>query len=103
MLAKSLISFIFNILILAVSEPKILFTVNFEDENFASRGWYDNLRGKITPLEHIEGSNYSLELKFLKGASTPDGGTPGRVLFEETDEVCLTYWVKYSSNYIGSE
>ncbi|MCX7737162.1 MAG: hypothetical protein N2319_10670 [Candidatus Kapabacteria bacterium] len=99
---RILILSLLNILILYSSEPKILFIETFEDNNFASRGWYDHLRGKITSDEHIEGSNYSLELKFIKGETTPEGGTPGRVLFEETDEVCISYYVKYSKNFIGS-
>jgi len=87
---------------LVAQEPKILFSEDFEDNNFAQRGWYDNLKGTLTADEHIEGSNFSLECKFLQGARTPEGGTPGRHLFEETEEVCISYWVKYSANYIGS-
>lgn len=83
-------------------EPKILFFEDFEDNNFANRGWYDNLKGKLTSEEHIAGSSFSLECKFLLGARVPEGGTPGRHLFEETDEVCLSYYVKYSKNYVGS-
>ena len=83
-------------------EPKILFHEGFEDANFESRGWYDHLKGNLSADEHIEGSNFSLECKFLKGGMTPAGGTPGRHLFEETDEVCLSYYVKYSENYVGS-
>jgi hypothetical protein len=60
------------------------------------------LKGNLSAEEHIEGSNFSLECKFLKGGMTPAGGTPGRHLFEETEEVCLSYYVKYSENYVGS-
>jgi hypothetical protein len=88
--------------ILFAQGQKILFFENFEDKNFAQRGWYDNLKGTLTDKEHIPGSTYSLECKFLQGQRTPTGGTPGRHLFEETEEVCLSYHVKYSENYIGS-
>ena len=91
-----------SIQIMVSKEAKVLFYENFEDTNFESRGWYDQLKGKLTSDEHIEGSSFSLECKFLKEAKVPEGGTPGRHLFEETDEVCLSYYVKYSQNYIGS-
>lgn len=85
-----------------IADAIILFQEDFEDTNFASRGWYDALRGKITSSEHIEGSTASLECRFLVGERGCEGGTPGRHLFEETDEIYLSYYVKYSSNYTGS-
>ena len=85
-----------------IADEIILFQENFEDTDFASRGWYDALRGKITSSEHIEGSTACLECRFLKGQRGCEGGTPGRHLFDETDEVYLSYYVKYSSNYTGS-
>jgi len=85
-----------------ITDAKILFQENFEDTDFASRGWYDALKGNITSAEHIEGSGHSLECKFLKGERGPEGGTPGRHLFEETNEVYLSFYVKYSANYTGS-
>ncbi len=81
---------------------EILFQEAFEDTLFELRGWYDHLQGDITTLEHIEGSTSSLECLFLQGGTGPVGGTPGRHLFDETDEVYLSYHVKYSSNYTGS-
>jgi len=85
-----------------IADAIILFQENFEDIDFASRGWYDALRGKITSSEHIEGSTASLECRFLLGERGCEGGSPGRHLFDETDEVYLSYYVKYSSNYTGS-
>jgi hypothetical protein len=81
---------------------EILFQEAFEDTLFELRGWYDHLQGEITTLEHIEGSTASLECRFLQGGTGPVGGTPGRHLFDETDEVYLSYYVKYSANYTGS-
>jgi len=80
---------------------KILFSEDFEDTNFESRGWYDALSGELSS-EHIPGSTSSLECIFKKGETSCSGGTPGRHLFEETESVYLSYWVKYSDNYIGS-
>ncbi len=93
---------IFIIKPLAASDPVILFQEDFEDTEFASRGWYDHLKGKLTTAEHVEGSTASLECKYLLGERGAEGGSPGRHLFEETDEVYLSYYVKYSANYIGS-
>jgi hypothetical protein len=99
----TLISLILLTGMIALSqEPKILFFEGFEDTDFQSRGWYDHLKGKLSTDEHVEGSKSSLECKFLKGARGPEGGTPGRHLFEESEEVYLSYYVKYSSNYTGS-
>ncbi len=86
----------------SMADGRILFQENFEDTEFAARGWYDHLRGELSTTEHIENSTASLECKFLQGATGPVGGTPGRHLFEETGEVYLSYYVKYSANYIGS-
>ena len=85
-----------------IADPIILFQEDFEDTLFESRGWYDHLSGTITTAEHIEGSTACFECKFLQGESGCEGGTPGRHLFDETDEVYLSYHVKYSSNYTGS-
>lgn len=37
----------------------LLFEELFEDTNWASRGWYDDPKMKITPSEHIPGSGHS--------------------------------------------
>lgn len=85
------------------AEPgTVLFTEDFEDTDFASRGWYDALQGELSTTEHIPGSSSSLECEFESGATGCSGGTPGRHLFDETESVYLSYWVKYSDNYVGS-
>ncbi len=80
----------------------ILLIESFEDNNFASRGWYDFTSADVTNKEHIDNSKACFECKFLKGQKKCSGGTPGRHLFQETDEVYVSYWVKYSSNWEGS-
>jgi len=79
----------------------ILFQESFEDSNFASRGWYDTTGGALSSTEHIDGSR-SLECTFLQGGMGCDGGSPARHLFTESDSVYLSYYVKYSDNYVGS-
>jgi len=80
----------------------ILFQENFEDTNFASRGWYDHLSGTVTTSEHVSGSNSAYECVYTQGQTGCSGGEPGRHKFTESDTVYLSYWVKYSTNYIGS-
>src|SRR5437899_9958427 len=73
-----------------------------EDEAIASRGWYDNLGIATTTVEHISGSTRALEARFPAGATTPTWGGAARRLFGETESVYLSYWVKYSDNWVGS-
>lgn len=97
-----------RILILAalcVAAPRAdtLFTETFEDTSFAARGWYDAPRGTLSAAEHIPGSTRSFECFFAQGQRGCSGGTPGRRQFAETESVLLSYWVKYSANYVGSQ
>ncbi len=79
-----------------------LFAEPFEDTDFAARGWYDALSGSLSTTEAIPGSTASLECRYAPGATGCEGGSPGRHLFEPQDSVCLSYWVKYSTGFIGS-
>jgi hypothetical protein len=80
----------------------ILINENFEDNDFTSRDWYDGAKGTISTVEHVDGSTACFECKFLKGQKSCSGGTPSRHLFTETDEMYVSYWVKYSANWEGS-
>src|SRR2546422_3811875 len=84
------------------SSATILFQETFEDDAIASRGWYDNLGIATTTVEHISGSTRALEAHFPAGATTPTWGGAARHLFTETESVYLSYWVKYSANWVGS-
>ncbi len=86
----------------APSSAAILFQETFEDDALASRGWYDNLGIATTTAEHISGSTRALEAHFPAGATTPTWGGAARHLFTETESVYLSYWVKYSANWVGS-
>ena len=79
----------------------ILIEEGFEDQDFASRGWYDNTVLTTTANEATSGSR-SLEVHFNSGATRPTFGTGPRRLFAETRSVYLSYWVKYSANWVGS-
>lgn len=81
---------------------RILLSESFEDDDFGSRGWYDDPRGMISTSQHVPGSGSSYECHFEVGARGCRDGTPGRLLFDESESVYLSYWVKYSENYVGS-
>lgn len=72
----------------------------FEDANFAARGWYDGTSGTLNSTEKHGGAR-SLECRYARGARVCNA--PKRHLFTASDSVYLSYWVKYSSNYIGSD
>lgn len=82
------------------NSSKTLFSEDFENTDFASRWWYDTTSGTLTSQEHISGSTNAIECKFLKGETKCI--VPSRHLFTETDEVYVSYWVKYSKNREGS-
>ena len=85
-----------------VTPGVLLFEEDFEDDNFASRDWYDAPSGTLTPSEHIAGSSSAYACFFASGQTGCAGGTPGRHLFAPSNAVYLSYWVKYSDDYIGS-
>ncbi len=80
----------------------ILFQENFEDGNLAARGWYDNATPILSSVEHVANSAKSLQFHFAKGATIPDNGSTMRKKFLESDSVYISYYVKYSSNWVGS-
>ena len=80
----------------------ILVQETFEDQAFGTRGWYDNVAMTTTTAQHIPGSTRALEAHFTAGATTPTWGGAARHLFTATESVYLSYWVKYSANWVGS-
>lgn len=80
----------------------ILFQENFEDSNLSSRGWYDNTTPILSSTEHIANSTKSLQMHFAQGGVTPDNGTTMRKKFTATDSVYVSYYIKHTSNWVGS-
>lgn len=80
-----------------------LLVEKFDDANLSSRGWYDGGKLVISKTEHIPGSQGSIEFKFEKGKTTPTSGGAIRHLFTESDSVYLSYHIKYSDNWVGSQ
>jgi len=79
-----------------------LFSESFEDNSFSSRGWYDNTNLQLSTVEHIPGSKSSVQFLFNTGAITPASGPAIRHLFDGSDSIYVSYYVKYSSNWVGS-
>lgn len=74
--------------------PRVLFRENFEDTNFASRGWYDSDAAVVLSSEqHIPGSTKSYEIRFRAGDISP--ATSRCHLFAESDSV---YMIQDSQN-----
>ena len=82
--------------------PIVLFTENFETSNVSSRGWYDTQGATLSSAEHISGSTNSAQFRFPVGATTPAGTAGMRHKFTPTNSVYLSYYVKYTPNWVGS-
>jgi hypothetical protein len=93
---------LFTVLAAFPSKSAVLVQENFEDTNFSSRGWYDAPRATLSQVEHVAGSTKCFECFFKTGALGCQGGTPGRHLFAEAETVFVSFWIKYSANYVGS-
>src|SRR5258708_4869162 len=76
-----------------VSSSANFFTENFDNANFASRGWFDVTTGTIdTSVYSPAGGNSSLNIHWAAGAAAPT--TPRRHLFTASDTVYLSFWMK---------
>ena len=105
--ARTFFSVVLIFLFISMFEKKavsqtIFFQELFEDTDFNSRGWYDNTGLQLSGTEHIPGSSNSVEFHFNLGETTPTSGGAIRHKFTDTDEIYVSYWVKYSSNWEGS-
>src|SRR5688572_26729776 len=78
-----------------------LINETFEDASFGSRGWYDGTGGALSTVEKFGGLR-SFECRFAPGATQCSGGRPGRHLFADTESVYFSYYIKHSTNWIGS-
>lgn len=91
------------VLVVVVVPTGVLLEEDFEDVNLADRGWVDEVDYLVSSTtEHLEGSTASLEYRFLQGADTPTSGGSIRKAFAGSESVYVSYWVKYSANWEGS-
>ncbi len=79
----------------------VLASEGFEDGNLGSRGWF-GATTVPTVVDARPGStgNRVLEWHWTTGSTTPHSGA--RLDFPPSNSVHLSYWVKQSSNWIGS-
>ncbi|MBI4502258.1 MAG: hypothetical protein HY700_14000 [Gemmatimonadetes bacterium] len=85
--------------------PVILLSEDFEDNHLEWRGWYDLPGGRLESFGtegHAPESKRSLRAHFLRGDRSPTPKVVARHLFAESDAVYLSYWVKYSEDWVGS-
>lgn len=78
----------------------VLLQEGFEDNAYATRGWYDGGVFTTTTAEYSSG-NRSLMGAFTVGAQNPSW-LGGRWAFSPTTSVYLRFRVKYSTNWVGS-
>jgi hypothetical protein len=84
-----------------VSAPAdVLLSEGFDDGALGARGWYD-AAGSVTisTTDKRTGAG-ALQLRWTAGSTGPHGAV--RRLFAPTETLYVSYWVKYSSNYVGS-
>ncbi len=74
----------------------------FEDTGFAARGWYDNTNLTITDGGAPAGRHQVSRGDVQPGVVNADFRRLDAVRFTPTETVYLSYWVKYSSNWVGS-
>lgn len=81
----------------------ILLQEGFDDSSLSSRGWYD-MNGTVTidtTPANVHSGGGSLQASFGSGGTRPPW-LIARHLFTPTDTLYVSFWVKYSSNWIGS-
>ncbi len=85
------------------TKPTIFIAENFENTNWQSRGWYDGPSFVITKDQHapIHNSKKSMKCHFAKDAVNSTSAA-ARILIPETEQVCLSFWVKFSKSWVGS-
>lgn len=80
--------------------PTILLTEEFDNASLAARGWYDNAGSDIITSDFAGGGG-CLRAAFALTSTQPTWNIL-RHLFTASPTVYLSYWVKYSSNWVGS-
>ena len=82
---------------------EVLFEESFGDTDFSSRGWYDVTEDvEITTVNPPPGESHSFVCHYPQGGTSCSGGIPKRRQFTETDAIYLSYWIRYSENWVGS-
>ena len=88
---------------LSLPQGPVLFHESFDDAQLESRNWYDGTNTSLSAPGHTASSSRSLEYRFDAGSTKPSTGSPLRRKFAPSDSVYLSYHVKYSENWVGSQ
>jgi hypothetical protein len=83
-----------------VGQSTTLINEGFNDSSLSARGWYDGALG-ITTSEKYSGSA-AMECRFAQGGTGCSNGTAMRRLFTATESVYVSFYIKHSSNWVGS-
>lgn len=78
----------------------VLFCEGFDDDDLAGRGWYDGGGIAIDPDAYSGAGAFACN--FASGGTTCAGGVPARHPITESASVWLSYYVRYSANWVGS-
>ena len=65
--------------------------------------WYDTGGFDLDISNPAPGSNQAVRYLFRQDASRPETAPTSRMRFEETESLYLSYWVRYSENWVGSQ
>jgi hypothetical protein len=78
-----------------------LFSEGFEDGNLGSRGWFDATTVAVaSDARPGSAGTHALQWHWAQGTVAPQGSS--RRDFAPTNAVYLSYWIKFSSNWVGS-
>lgn len=86
----------------AAPSQSVFFQESFDTPDLAGRGWYDGARPLLSK-EHAGSGGSSIEYRFSAGATKPTTGSPLRKKFSPSDTLYLSYYVRYSENWVGSQ
>jgi len=79
-----------------------LFYEPFDDDDYASRGWYDNTTHGTAETEGCYAGN-CLEWAWTSGQQYPaNGGAMRRLITPAFDEFLIRFRIKFPSNWVGS-
>jgi hypothetical protein len=81
----------------------LLFSEDFEDGNYLSRGWYDGTHFDLVDTEHASGL-HSARFAFAKGATTWTGSAGAmRKRFAAADALYVSFYIKFAPGWRGSQ
>ncbi|MBI5543190.1 MAG: hypothetical protein HY901_04840, partial [Deltaproteobacteria bacterium] len=79
----------------------LLFSESFENDSYASRGWYDNTtQGTIVAGGQ---TGKCLQWAWANGAASPTNGGSTRMNFTPTDSLYISLYVKFQTGWRGSQ